>query len=54
MLATGELHDPLSESGRGLFLLEALMDEVEFRIEAGTEVRLRKRRPPESADSRAA
>ena len=37
--------DPLNESGRGLFLLQALMDEVEFRIEGGTEVRLHKRLP---------
>jgi len=35
--------DPLSESGRGLFLLRTLMDEVEFRVNGGTEVRLRKR-----------
>jgi anti-sigma regulatory factor (Ser/Thr protein kinase) len=34
--------DVLSESGRGLFLLEALMDEVEFRVADGTEVRLHK------------
>lgn len=40
----GELPpDPLSESGRGLFLLLTLMDEVEFRVNGGTEVRLRKR-----------
>lgn len=37
--------DPFSESGRGLFLLQTLMDEVEFRVEEGTEVRLRKRWP---------
>ncbi len=41
--------DPLSESGRGLFLLRALMDEVEFHVEDGTEVRLRKRLVAESA-----
>jgi len=41
--------DPLSESGRGLFLLRTLMDEVEFRIEEGTEVRLRKRLPTGAA-----
>jgi serine/threonine-protein kinase RsbW len=41
--------DPLSESGRGLFLLHALMDEVEFHLEDGTEVRLRKRLGPEFA-----
>lgn len=41
--------DPLSESGRGLFLLRALMDEVEFHVEDGTEVRLRKRLMTEPA-----
>jgi anti-sigma regulatory factor (Ser/Thr protein kinase) len=41
--------DPLSESGRGLFLLHALMDEVEFRVDDGTEVRLHKKLRPESA-----
>jgi serine/threonine-protein kinase RsbW len=47
--------DPLSESGRGLFLLQALMDEVEFHVEDGTEVRLRKRRQGcETVDFRAA
>ena len=46
--------DPLSESGRGLFLLRALMDEVEFRVEEGTEVRLRRRRPKRAAARRAA
>ena len=46
--------DPFSESGRGLFLLRALMDEVEFRIEEGTEVRLRKRWPGDEAARRAA
>ncbi len=35
--------DPLAETGRGLFLLQTLMDEVEFRVNGGTEVRLRKR-----------
>ena len=46
--------DPLSESGRGLFLLQALMDGVELRIEEGTEVRLRKRWPGDEAARRAA
>ena len=41
--------DPLSESGRGLFLLRTLMDEVEFHVNGGTEVRLRKRRTSEVA-----
>ena len=38
--------DPMSEAGRGLFLLAALMDSVEFRVQDGTEVRLQKRLPP--------
>jgi anti-sigma regulatory factor (Ser/Thr protein kinase) len=41
--------DPMSEAGRGLFLLAALMDRVEFRVEDGTEVRLHKLLAPESA-----
>lgn len=41
--------DPLSESGRGLFLLESLMDAVEFRIAGGTEVRLHKLLAPDHA-----
>jgi serine/threonine-protein kinase RsbW len=41
--------DPESEVGRGLFLMHALMDSVEFRVEDGTEVRLRKRLPPPGA-----
>lgn len=40
--------DPLCESGRGLSLLVALMDKVEFRIERGTEVRLHKALRPRS------
>jgi anti-sigma regulatory factor (Ser/Thr protein kinase) len=52
---TGLPPDPLSESGRGLFLLQTLMDQVEFCVEEGTEVRLRKRRPPkETASGQAA
>lgn len=47
--------DPLSESGRGLYLMEALMDQVEFRSQGGTEVRLHKRcSPTEPAASRVA
>ena len=40
--------DSLSESGRGLFLLCALMDRVEFRVKNGTEVRLYKWLAPPS------
>jgi serine/threonine-protein kinase RsbW len=36
---------PLSEAGRGLFLLRTLMDDVEFKVKGGTEVRLHKRLP---------
>ena len=47
--------DPLSESGRGLFLLRTLMDEVEVRVEGGTEVKLHKRLPGQAtAESHAA
>lgn len=42
--------DPWSESGRGLFLLGALMDRVEFGFEGGTEVRLHKSLPPRAAN----
>ena len=42
---TGRPPDPMSEAGRGLFLLTALMDRVEFRVEDGTEVRLHKLLP---------
>ena len=44
--------DPLSESVRGLFLLRTLMDEVEFRIQGGTEVKLHKRLPRRSTVDR--
>ena len=37
---------PMSEAGRGLFLLRTLMDRVEFRVQDGTEVRLHKLLPP--------
>jgi serine/threonine-protein kinase RsbW len=37
--------DPYSESGRGLFLMVALMDRVEFRVTDGTQVRLHKLLP---------
>jgi anti-sigma regulatory factor (Ser/Thr protein kinase) len=47
--ATGPLPatppDPTSESGRGLFLMQALMDRVELRVNHGTEVRLYKLLP---------
>ena len=53
--ATGSQPDPMSESGRGLFLLRSLMDVVEFRVAGGTEVRMRKALPPVApADSHAA
>ena len=35
-----EAPDPLCASGRGLFLIHALMDHVEIRRSAGTEVRM--------------
>ena len=45
----------MSETGRGLFLLRALMDRVEFRVEGGTEVRMHKLLPLKAcADSHAA
>ena len=47
--ATDLQPDLLSESGRGLFLLCALMDKVEFHTEGGTEVRLHKLLAPESS-----
>ncbi len=37
--------DPYSESGRGLFLMAALMDRVEFQVGDGTQVRLHKLLP---------
>jgi len=37
--------DPYSESGRGLFLMAALMDRVEFTVGNGTRVRLHKLLP---------
>jgi anti-sigma regulatory factor (Ser/Thr protein kinase) len=37
--------DPDSESGRGLFLMQALMDRVELRVDHGTELRLHKLLP---------
>ncbi len=37
--------DPDSESGRGLFLMAALMDRVELLVDNGTEVRLHKLLP---------
>jgi serine/threonine-protein kinase RsbW len=37
--------DPYSESGRGLFLMAALMDHVEFQVGDGTQVRLHKLLP---------
>jgi len=37
--------DPYSESGRGLFLMAALMDRVEVRVSDGTQVRLHKLLP---------
>jgi len=37
--------DPYSESGRGLFLMGALMDRVEFTVSNGTRVRLHKLLP---------
>lgn len=37
--------DPYSESGRGLFLMAALMDRVEFQVTNGTRVRLHKLLP---------
>jgi anti-sigma regulatory factor (Ser/Thr protein kinase) len=46
--------DPLSESGRGLFLLRVLMDEVEFLVDEGTEVRLRRRLQRDEAFARQA
>ena len=48
--------DPDSESGRGLFLMGALMDRVELLVGHGTEVRLHKLLPPPApgADDRAA
>jgi anti-sigma regulatory factor (Ser/Thr protein kinase) len=44
-LLDGSPPDPLGEAGRGLFLLLALMDDVEVRVDGGTEVRLRKKVP---------
>ncbi len=38
-----EIPDLTSPGGRGLFLIARLMDGVEFRFDAGTEVRMRKR-----------
>jgi len=37
--------DPYSESGRGLFLMAALMDRVEVQVSDGTQVRLHKLLP---------
>ena len=42
---SGRPPDPLSEAGRGLFLLTVLMDRVDFRVDDGTEVRLHKSLP---------
>jgi serine/threonine-protein kinase RsbW len=39
-LMTHEAPDPLRDSGRGLFLIHALMDRVEIHRSAGTEVRM--------------
>lgn len=39
-LQTDEAPDPLRDSGRGLFLIKALMDHVEIFGSAGTEVRM--------------
>jgi len=35
-----EIPDPLCNSGRGVFLIRTLMDRVEIRASAGTEVRM--------------
>ncbi len=43
--------DPDSESGRGLFLLRALMDRVELKVDHGTELRLHKLLPVSPARS---
>jgi serine/threonine-protein kinase RsbW len=40
--------EPECESGRGLFLMRALMDRVEFRTDHGTEVTLEKLVPQRS------
>jgi serine/threonine-protein kinase RsbW len=42
---SGAPPDPESESGRGLFLMVALMDRVEFRVDHGTRVTLHKLLP---------
>lgn len=39
------LPDPDCESGRGLFLMQTLMDRVELRVDHGTELRLHKLLP---------
>ncbi len=41
-----ETPDPLSPSGRGLFLITQLMDEVRLGTDGGAEVRMLKRLPP--------
>ncbi len=45
MPASSPPADPYSESGRGLFLMAALMDRVEFQVGDGTQVRLHKLLP---------
>ncbi len=47
--ASGGTPDPDSESGRGLFLMVALMDRVEFLVDHGTRVTMHKRLPARPA-----
>jgi serine/threonine-protein kinase RsbW len=44
---------PLAESGRGLLIIRRLMDEIDVRVQDGTELRMVKRlsRPVEDADA---